>query len=104
MRALALFLAVGVLSMTGAAHAQYKAWVLSKFDDTPEGLTVDKAPKLTLCVCGTWVRRSRPPTRRSLNTDQPSQAPLDPTLPWIPHGYIIGEVAMFFGFQDIDSS
>jgi sugar lactone lactonase YvrE len=42
MRALALFLAVGVLSTTGAAHAQYKAWVLSKFDDTPEGLTVDK--------------------------------------------------------------
>ena len=36
MRALALFLAVGVLSTTGAAHAQYKAWVLSKFDDTPE--------------------------------------------------------------------
>jgi sugar lactone lactonase YvrE len=42
MRALALFLAVGVLSTTGAAHAEYKSWVLSRFDDTPEGLTVDK--------------------------------------------------------------
>jgi sugar lactone lactonase YvrE len=42
MRALVLFLAVGVLGTTTAAHAQYKAWVLSKFDDTPEGLTVDK--------------------------------------------------------------
>ena len=42
MRAFALFLAVGVLSTTVAAHAEYKAWVLSKFDDTPEGLTVDK--------------------------------------------------------------
>jgi sugar lactone lactonase YvrE len=28
--------------MTGTAHAQYKAWVLAKFDDAPEGLTVDK--------------------------------------------------------------
>ena len=41
MRALALFLAVGVLSATGAANAEYKSWVLAKFDDTPEGLTVD---------------------------------------------------------------
>lgn len=40
MRALALFLAL--LCTTGVAHAQYKAWVLAKFDDTPEGLTVDK--------------------------------------------------------------
>ena len=42
MRALALFTAMSVLSATGAAHAEYNAWVLAKFDDTPEGLTVDK--------------------------------------------------------------
>ena len=41
MRGLALFLTVGLLSSTGAANAQYKAWVLTTFD-TPEGLTVDK--------------------------------------------------------------
>ncbi len=46
MRALALFLAVGVLSTTGAANAEYKSWVLAKFDDTPEGLTVEAVAKL----------------------------------------------------------
>jgi len=41
MRALTLLLTIGVLGMTSAAKAEYKSWVLAKFDDTPEGLTVD---------------------------------------------------------------
>ena len=41
MRALTVLLIIGALSLSGAAKAEYKSWVLAKFDDTPEGLTVD---------------------------------------------------------------
>ena len=66
MRALALFLAVGVLSTTGAAHAEYKAWVLAKFDDTPEGLTVDKEGNYYTALFHTGkIMKVRPMANRS---------------------------------------
>jgi sugar lactone lactonase YvrE len=79
MRALALFLALGVLSTTGAAHAQYKAWVLSKFDDTPEGLTVDKDGNYYTSLIHTGkIIKVRPDGQQELIATIPSDSNTSP--------------------------
>jgi sugar lactone lactonase YvrE len=79
MRALALFLAVGVLSTTGAAHAQYKSWVLSKFDDTPEGLTVDKDGNYYTSLIHTGkIIKVRPDGQQELIATIPSDSNTSP--------------------------
>jgi hypothetical protein len=79
MRALALFLAVAVLSTTGAAHAQYKSWVLSKFDDTPEGLTVDKDGNYYTSLIHTGkIIKVRPDGQQELIATIPSDSNTSP--------------------------